>query len=141
MTEQTFPEPTVGALVFNQEGKMFLMKSHKFYGKYVVPGGHIELGETIEQALKRELKEETGMDVFGFRFIGIQELVFDKAFWKKKHFIFLDYACKTNSTEVKLNEEAQSFIWVTPNEALYLDVEPYTRNTIKEFICKFPEGI
>ena len=55
-----FPEPTVGALVFNPEGKILLIKSYKWTGKYVISGGHIELGESIEQALKREVKEETG---------------------------------------------------------------------------------
>ena len=63
MPEQKFPEPTVGALIVNPKGKIFLMKSHKFNGMFVVPGGHIELGETMEQALKREVKEETNLDI------------------------------------------------------------------------------
>ena len=63
MAKQQFPEPTVGALIFNPEGKLLLMRSHKWRDKYVVPGGHIELGEHIEDALKREVKEETGLDV------------------------------------------------------------------------------
>ena len=57
MPEQQYPEPTVGALIFNAEGKLFLMQSHKWKGKYVMPGGHIELGERMLDALKREVKE------------------------------------------------------------------------------------
>ena len=60
---QQYPEPTVGALIFNLEGKLFLMRSHKWRGQYAVPGGHIELGETMEQALRREVKEETNLDL------------------------------------------------------------------------------
>src|SRR3990172_4331960 len=99
MPEQKFPEPTVGALIFNPKGEIFLMKSYKWRGKYVIPGGHIELGETIEETVKREVKEETGLDVYDVGFICFQEFIFDKLFWKKRHFLFLDYSCKTKSTK------------------------------------------
>ena len=118
MTEQQFPEPTVGALILNKEGKMFLMKSHKWNNRYVIPGGHVELGESTEQAVKREVKEETGLDIYDIKFLGFQEFIFDKAFWKKRHFIFIDFACKTDSTDVKLNKEAQEHVWVKPEKAL-----------------------
>ena len=55
MPEQQYPEPTVGALIFNPEGKVFLMRSHKWRGKWVLPGGHIELGERMEDALNAHL--------------------------------------------------------------------------------------
>jgi len=134
---QNFPEPTAGALIFNRQGKLFLMKSHKWRNNYVLPGGHIELGEKIDDALKREIKEETGLDIYDIRFLWFQEFIFDKAFWKKKHFIFLDFVCKTNSSKVKLNSEAQEHIWVWPQQALDLPTEPYTKKTIKEYLKKF----
>jgi len=136
MSKQKFPEPTVGALIFNPEGKIFLMKSHKWRGKYVIPGGHIELGEKIEEALRREVKEETGLDVDDIEFIRFQEFIFDQAFWQKRHFIFLEFACKTNSSQVKLNSEGQEYLWVSLKEALKLPVEPYTRKTIEEYLKK-----
>lgn len=136
MSEQKFPEPTVGALIFNPEGKIFLMKSHKWKGKYVIPGGHIEIGEKIEDALRREIKEETGLDVDNIEFIRFQEFIFDNAFWQKKHFIFLEFACRTKSTKVKLNSESQEYLWATLEEALKLPIEPYTRRTIEEYIKK-----
>ena len=64
MNKQKYPEPTVGALIFNQEKEIFLMTSPKWKGKYVIPGGHIEMGEEIEQALRREIKEETNLNIF-----------------------------------------------------------------------------
>lgn len=144
MTEQEFPEPTCGALIFNPEGKTLLIKSHKWKNKYVIPGGHIELGESIEVALKREIKEETGLDIYNINFICFQEFIFDDAFWKKRHFIFFDFACKTNSIKVQLDSEGQDFVWVTIQEALNLSnlpVESHTKNIIKEFIKKFPNGL
>ncbi|MDO8659259.1 MAG: NUDIX domain-containing protein, partial [Candidatus Parcubacteria bacterium] len=114
MSKQKFPEPTVGGFIFNSKGEIFLMKSHKWRHKYVVPGGHIELGETMEQALKREIKEETGLNIFDLEFLNLKEFIFDKAFAKKKHFLFLNFIAKTKSSKVVLNEEAQEYIFIDP---------------------------
>jgi nucleoside triphosphatase len=134
MAEQQFPEPTVGALIFNKEGKIFLVKSHKWNNKYVMSGGHIELGETMEMALIREIKEETNMDIYDLEYIGYQEFINDPIFWKKRHFIFFDFSCKTKNTDIKLNSEAEEYVWVFPEEALRMDVEPYTIKTIKHYL-------
>ena len=134
MSEQYYPEPTVGAMIFNADDKLFLMKSHKWRDRYVIPGGHIELGESMEQALKREIKEETGLDIFDIRFLGFQEFIYDQAFWKRRHFIFFDFICRTDTCNVVLNDEAQSYVWVSCAEALTLPVEPYTIKAIKMYM-------
>jgi nucleoside triphosphatase len=134
MPEQKYPEPTVGALILNPEGELFLMRSHKWRGKYVVPGGHIELGEKMEDALRREVKEETALDVYDVGFLCFQEFVYDEAFWKQRHFIFFDYVCRTDSADVRLNDEAEEYVWVTPDRALGLPIEPYTRVAIQSYL-------
>jgi nucleoside triphosphatase len=136
MTGQVYPEPTVGALIFNSEGKLFLMRSHKWHGKYVIPGGHIELGENMETALKREVKEETNLDIHDIEFLLFQEFIYGKTFWHKGHYIFFDYSCRTESTDVKLNEEAEEYVWVSIEEALELPVEHYTRVAIEAYMKK-----
>ncbi len=136
MTEQRYPEPTVGALIFNPEGQLFLMRSHKWRGKWVVPGGHIELGERMEDALRREVKEETNLDVRDIEFVCFQEFIYDEWFWRPSHFIFFDFACRTDSTDVQLNDEAQEYVWVTPDEALKMPVEHYTAVAIGEYLKK-----
>jgi nucleoside triphosphatase len=133
--KQRYPEPTVGALIFNQAGKVFLMLSHKWHDQYVVPGGHIELGETMQDALRREIMEETGLSIREIEFASLQEFVFDEAFHKKgQHFIFIDFVCQTDAgeDEVVLNEEAQEYVWVSVDEALALPIEPYTRRLIEK---------
>lgn len=130
---QQFPEPIVGAFILNNEGKLFLMKSHKWSNTYVVPGGHIEVGETIEDALTREVKEETALEVTHPHFICLWEFIQEKEFHEKKHMIFLDYKVTAISKEVKLNEEAEEYVWVTKEEALNLPLEKYTRMTLEKY--------
>ena len=136
MAEQVFPEPTVGAFIFNPDGELLLLKSHRWPGWYVVPGGHVELGERIEEAVIRETKEETGLDVYGIEFINFQEFIYDPAFWKHRHFIFFDYAAKTDSTDIVLNDEAQTYVWIEPGDALNLDLDRYTRVSIEMYMKK-----
>ena len=130
---QIFPEPTVGALIFNPKGELLIVKSHKFHGVWTIPGGHIELGERMEESLVREIKEETGLSVYDLQFLLHQEFVYDKVFHQRKHFIFFDYACKTDSTDVTLDHEAEEFRWVNLEEALKMPLEPYLVTAIEEY--------
>jgi len=134
MAQQQYPEPTVGALIFDSEDKLFLMRSHKWHDNYVVPGGHIELGERSEDALIREVKEETGLDVYDLELLCIQEFIYDEAFWKRKHFIFFDYVCKTDSKNVILNYEAYDYTWVSLDDSFDLPIDPYTEIAIEAFL-------
>ena len=134
MAAQRYPEPTVGALILNSQDEILLVRSHKWRDKYVIPGGHIELGERMEDALQREIAEETGLVIKDIEFIGHQEFVYDDAFWKKRHFIFFDYVCRTDSVQVTLNHEAQEYVWVSLERALAHPVEPYTRSTIETYL-------
>jgi len=135
MSEQKYPEPTVGALILNKKGEALLCRSHKWFGKLTTPGGHIELGETAEAAVKREVKEEVGMDVeVGPRLI-VQEFIFGPEFAKRKHFIFLTYLCYAKITDVKIDhDEMQSFEWMRPEDALKADIDTYTRETIEAYL-------
>jgi nucleoside triphosphatase len=136
MPDQIFPEPTVGAFIFNAKGELLLLQSHKWPGHYVIPGGHVELGERLEEALTREAKEETGLDVHSLEFINFQQFIYDPAFWKHRHFIFFDFACRTDSTDVQLNDEAEGHVWVEPHQALTMELDTYTRTSVEEYLKK-----
>ena len=57
------PIATVGALVFNSENEVLMIRTHKWSNLWGIPGGKIKWGETSEAALRREILEETGLEV------------------------------------------------------------------------------
>ena len=131
---QFFPEATVGALVVNEKGRILIVRSRKWGDKYTVPGGHIELGERAEDAIRREVKEETGLDSEPVELLIVQQAIYPKDYHKHEHFIFMDYVCRATSTDVKLDgRELQEYVWVSPEEALKLDLEEYTRNFVEKY--------
>jgi len=133
MAKQKYPEPTTGGLIFNSEGEIFLMKAYKWGNKYVIPGGHVELGEKIADAFKREIKEETGLRVHDIKLLYVLEFIFGKGIKGKKHFICFVHTCKTESTKVKLDSEGKEYVWVSPKKALKLPIEPYVKESILRY--------
>jgi len=132
---QKYPEATVGALIVNDKDEILLVKSYKWGDKYTVPGGHIELGERSEVAVKREVREEVGLEVEPVGVLLVQEAIYPVDYLKREHFIFLDYLCRTRSSAVKLDEEEiQKHVWVSPERALQLDLESFTRNLVVEYL-------
>jgi nucleoside triphosphatase len=127
-----YPEPTVSAIIFNPDNKILLCKSHKWNDKYVIPGGHIELGEKMEEALKREILEETGLEIYDIKLISLKESVFSETFHKGKHFIFIDYICKTDSYEVTLNDEAEEYEWVDLQEIDNYELGGFVKSLLME---------
>jgi len=136
MSNRHFPAPTVGVLIFNPAGELLLVRSHKWHGKWTIPGGHIELWERMEDALVREAKEETGLDVTDPEFLLFQQIIYDDAFWKKRHFIFFNFACRTESIKVVLNHEAEEYRWVMPEKALTIEIERYLVRAIRRYLEK-----
>lgn len=132
---QLYPEATVGALVVNPEGKVLLAKSSKWDDKFTVPGGHIELGERAEDVIKREVREETGLDVEPIELLLVQQAIYPKHYYKHEHFVFLDYVCRASDSGVTLDgRELQTYVWVRPEDALKLNMEEYTKNFVLKFL-------
>src|SRR5437660_3751787 len=132
---QVYPEPTVGALIVNKEGRILLTTSHKWFDKYTLPGGHIEVGETMKGAVILEVKEEVGLDVEVADMVLTQEAIFAREFWKKKHFIFFDFLCKSKDQQVKLDgRELQEYLWEYPGAAFKLNLDSFTRKTLEKYL-------
>ncbi|RLD04139.1 MAG: ADP-ribose pyrophosphatase [Chloroflexota bacterium] len=128
--QKQYPEPTVGALIFNDKNQLLIVKTHKWKGKYTIPGGHVEMGEYLEDALKREIQEETGLNLIKAKYLCYQEFVFDDSFWEKRHFIFFDFVCRVEDGVVKLNEEAQDYAWVDIDKIDDYPVDVYLKHSL-----------
>ncbi len=130
-----YPEPCVGGLITNKKGELLLIKSPKWHNKYSMPAGHIELGETFKDALKREIKEEVGISVEILNFLTVQEAIFSDEYYKPKHFVFFDFLCKALSEDVKIDRrEAVEFIWVNPRDALKMNIDSFLRKAIEKYL-------
>ena len=131
---QKFPEPAVGALIINED-KLLLVKSPKWkHQRWTVPGGHIEVGESAEQAIVREAKEETGLDVIPTKLLLIQEAVFSEEYYKPMHYLFFDFLCKAKNNHVKLdNRELSGYKWFDKKGVHNAKVESYTKNLLKAY--------
>jgi len=72
----------------------------------------VELGERLEEAVKREVWEETGLNLTRADFLCHQQCIYDDSFWQKRHFLFFDFVCRVADGEVRLNDEAEEYAWV-----------------------------
>jgi len=142
---QNYPLSTVGILIFSSFHRILLVKSHKWKNHYTVPGGKIELGERCCDAARREVKEETNLDIVNLQFALFQECVFSEEFWKKKHLIMHDFVAELkpgiSEADVRLNDEAETFVWAAPEEVSKLDLTFETRQLWTwAAVHHYPEG-
>lgn len=139
------PVITAGAFIYNQEGKIFLMRSQKWSNKLTVPGGKVELMEKIEDALKREVKEETNLSIEEIDFLGYVEFVDPPEFsGSMRHFIGLDFKARViNEGEEKVDgREGHEYMWLTPEEIIKRDdVEKSCSEKIKKHFIKTKKGL
>jgi len=122
----------VGAIIV-RNGKILIVKrkSEPGKGRWSVPGGLVELGETVGQTVKREVKEECSLDVEVDRLIDVVDsLTKDKEGNIKYHFVILDFFVKLKGGELKAGDDAEEAKWVPLEE-----VEKYNlTKTFREFL-------
>ncbi len=128
------PVTTVGGLIFNERGDVLMLRTRKWSNLWGIPGGKVKPGETLEAALVREVKEETGLDVADVRFAMVQDCVNSPEFYKPAHFVLLNYTCLAAGGAVRLNDEAQEFQWLPPGEALRIELNTPTRTLIEHVL-------
>ena len=133
--ERLGPVSTVGGLLYDVDGRVLLIRTHKWRGKWGIPGGKIRLGEASEDALRREILEETRLEIDDIRFVLVQDSINSAEFMRPEHFLLLNYVARADSSaDVVLNEEAEEFRWIAADEALALDLNTPTRMLLEHAI-------
>ncbi|MDD5141487.1 MAG: NUDIX domain-containing protein [Verrucomicrobiales bacterium] len=136
-SKMEMPLSTVGALIFNSKGEVLMIRTHKWSNKWGIPGGKIKFGETSEAALRREIKEETGLKVTDIEFVLVQDCIHSKEFYHDAHFVLLNYTCRaTGKPDVKLNHEAQESQWLKLAGAKKLKLNKPTKVLIEAVLKK-----
>jgi 8-oxo-dGTP diphosphatase len=125
------------AIVVNSEGKFLTLKKSYAKKTWDLPGGAVEIPEEHEVGLRREIREETGLEVG----TGIKPLSVSSGYNHEEgeYFLFIGYVVVALSSEVKISSEHTEFRWVTKEEFLQLDATPY----LKDFVAalSLPEAI
>lgn len=129
------PVATVGALIHDGTGKILMIRTHKWSDLWGIPGGKIERGESSEDALRREITEETALEISDIQFVMVQDSIDSPEFIRNEHFLLLNYIARTNSHEVTLNDEAEEFKWVTIDEAFTLDLNAATKTLLERIVA------
>jgi phosphoglycolate phosphatase len=127
------PVVTVGAAIFNDAGRVLLVRSEKWSGKWGIPGGKVRRGESVEAALIREVKEETNLDVTRPLLVHVQDVIEPEEYFKSAHFILLNYCCTAPGLqEVLLNAEAEEWKWVEVKAATEENLNGPSRRLLAE---------
>lgn len=89
------PVPAVGALVF-RDGAVLLVKrgAEPNRDRWSLPGGALETGETVEAAVVREIREETGVDVRPLRVLDVRDFIERKDSRVRWHYVLIDVLCE-----------------------------------------------
>jgi len=111
-----------------------MVRTHKWGDRWGIPGGKIERGESATDALRREILEETGLILDDIEFALVQDCINSPEFMRPEHFLLLNYVARATTTAVTLNDEAEEYRWLSPTDALALDLNQPTRVLLTEAI-------
>ena len=116
IVQPTRPQIAVSAAIF-RDGKVLLTRRARSPAKglYSLPGGRVEFGESLHQALAREIDEETGLDIDVIGLAGWREVL--PAAAGAGHYLIMSFAARWVAREPVLNDELDDYRWIAP-EAL-----------------------
>ena len=134
--EREYPDsPLVGVgAVIIEDGRVLLVKrGHPpLAGEWSIPGGVLELGETLREAVVREAQEETSLSVATADLLGVYDRVLrDDDGRTLYHFVLVDFLCRRISGNLQAAGDAAEARWCTPTETSGLKLAEDTAEVIR----------
>jgi len=111
------PRVGVGGVLV-RDGKVLLIRRGKepLRGRWVVPGGTVEVGETLEEAVTREVLEETGLVVRPREVVTVFDRIERRDGEVLYHYVIIDYVCDYVSGELRAGTDAEAAVFASPDE-------------------------
>lgn len=124
----------VGAVIIDQ-GRVLLVKrgSPPLLGEWSLPGGVVELGETLRAAAEREAREETGLTVKAGEVLEVVDrIVPGKNGAPQYHYVLIDFLCSAHGGELRAGSDAGDVCWVKENELRKFKLEQLAMEVIRK---------
>ncbi len=127
------PVVGVGGVLIHQ-GKVLLIRRGKqpLRGRWVVPGGTVEVGETLEEALVREMREETGLTIEPAGLVTIFDRIQRESGRVLYHYVIVDYLCRYVAGEAQAGSDAEELVWAGPEELEAYDLPAKALEVVRE---------
>jgi ADP-ribose pyrophosphatase YjhB (NUDIX family) len=128
----------VGAIIV-ERGRVALIKRGKppLLGEWSIPGGMLELGETVRQGAEREAFEETGLVVRATELLGVfDRVVLDDDKRCQYHYVLIDFLCERISGDLRAAADAADALWFIPEELTKLPLPKDTARVIRAGLAK-----
>ena len=111
MARPETPALTADCVVFDSQDRVLLIRRGRppFEGDYALPGGFVEVGETVEDACRRELKEETGIEVRDLKLVGVYS---DPKRDPRGHTCSVAYLAQVATAKLTAGDDAAAAEWV-----------------------------
>lgn len=103
----------VGGVVIHRSRVLLIRRGGEpLKGEWSIPGGLLELGEELAQGVRRELKEETGLDVEPLEILAAFDRIFREGSRVRYHYVIVDYACRLKRGRLKPASDVLDARWV-----------------------------
>jgi 8-oxo-dGTP diphosphatase len=124
----------VGAIIIARGRVVLVKRGHPpLAGEWSIPGGALEVGETLREAVVREVLEETGMAVEPGDLLGVYDRVSrDKEGRTLYHYVLIDFLCHRLEGEPRAAGDAAEARWFTEQEIEKLSLHPQTQEVIRK---------
>lgn len=122
----------VGAIIIEDDRVALVRRGHPpLKGKWSIPGGVLEVGETLRAAAEREVREETGLEVEIGELLGVfDRVVPDEEGQIRYHYVLIDFLCRRVSGKLCAGDDAEDADWFQAAELDELGLAPETRKVI-----------